>query len=78
MYVRHNHPDGNGNNITYTLRVNSVATALSVTMASTASDGSDLSNSVSVSQGDLLDVRVTKPSYISDSPDRIVVTVEII
>ncbi len=77
MYVRQNNTDGNGNNIVYTLRINSFGTALSVTIASTANDGSDLSNTVSVSQGDLVDIEVTKASSIDDSPERIMVTMEI-
>ncbi len=60
MRVRHNNPGGTGAIITYTLRVNGVATALSVGLASTSATGSDLVNSVAVAAGDTLDVEVTK------------------
>jgi len=76
MRVRHNFTAGNGNNIVYTLRVNGVATALTVTLASTASDGSDLVNSVAVAAGDLLDIIATKAIDIGTSPSDITCTIE--
>ena len=39
LFVRHNTPRGNGNLIVYTLEVADVATALSVSVASTAASG---------------------------------------
>jgi hypothetical protein len=60
MRVRHNSLVGNGNAIVYTLRVNGVASALTVSLASTAADGSDLANTVAVVAGDLVDIEVTK------------------
>jgi hypothetical protein len=60
LRVRHGSPAGNGNLIVYTLRVNGAPTALAVSLASTASDGADLVNSVSVPDGALIDVEVTK------------------
>lgn len=77
FYLRQNSGAGNGNNIVYTVRVNGVATALTVTIASTANDASDLSNSVSVSQGDLVDIEVTKAVGVGSSPRDIVGTVEL-
>lgn len=76
MRVLQNIPHGNGNSIVYTLRVNGVASALSVSMASTDSDGSDLVNSVAVAAGDNLDIEVTKAAGIGTTPDDIVLTVE--
>ena len=60
MYVRHNNPGGSGAIITYTLRVNGVATALSVSLASTSATGTDLVSTVAVSAGDTVDIEVTK------------------
>ena len=60
MYVRHNNPGGSGAVITYTLRVNGIATALTVALASTSATGSDLANSVVVAAGDTVDIEVTK------------------
>jgi hypothetical protein len=77
MYVRHGTPNGNGNNIVYTLRKNGVATTLAVTMASTSADGSNTVNVVSISQGDLLDIEVTKPLSIGTTPANIVVAIEL-
>ena len=76
MYVRHGNPDGNGNDIVYTLRVNGIASVLTVTLASTATQGSDNVNTVSITQGDNLDIEVTKASGVGNSPDEITVTME--
>lgn len=67
---------GNGNAIVYTLRVNGVASVLTVSMLSTAVDGSDLVNTVAVAAGDLLDVNVTKALAVGTSPSDITCTVE--
>lgn len=77
LRVRHNVAAGNGNAIVYTLRRNGVATAVSVSMASTSADGSDLSNSVSLAAGDLLDIQVSKALSVGTSPTGIVVTLEL-
>jgi hypothetical protein len=76
MRVRHNSLVGNGNTIVYTLRVNGVATALSVSLASTTADGSDLVNSVTVAAGDLLDIEVTKTLVIGAGGVDVVASME--
>lgn len=76
MYVRHGNPDGNGNDITYTMRLNGVATSLTVTIASTGSQASDVSNTVSVTAGDNVDLEITKAANIGNSPDGVTVTAE--
>lgn len=73
MYVRHGNPDGNGNDVTYTLRVNGVASALAVTLASTDSQASETATSVAVAEGDNIDVEVTKAANIGNSPDGVTV-----
>jgi len=79
MRVRHNTPGGNGNSIVYTLRVNGVASALSVTLASTASDNSDLASTVAVAAGDLLDIEVTKAAVVgAGGPNNVALTVEFV
>lgn len=78
MSVVHNSPAGNGNNIVYTLRVNSVSTPLSVSISSTGILSSDTLNTVVVDEGDLLDVEVTKISPIGSSPSDIIATMEFI
>lgn len=67
---------GNGNNVVYTLRVNEAATSLSITLASTSTDGSS-SAIVPVSRGDILDIEVTKEAAIGNSPDEIIATLSI-
>jgi hypothetical protein len=68
LRVHQNGPAGNGGLIVYTVRINGVATALSVSMASTAADGSDLVDSVVVAAGDLIDIEITKALAIATSP----------
>jgi hypothetical protein len=76
LRVRHNVAAGNGNNIVYTVRINGVATLLSVSLASTANDGSDLVNTVAVAAGDLIDVQVTKALSVATSPTNIEAVME--
>ncbi len=71
LYVRHGNPDGNGNDIAYTVRVNGVPTSLTVTMASTDSQASDITNSVAVSEGDNIDIEVTKAASVGNAPDAV-------
>jgi hypothetical protein len=70
--MRHNAPSGNGNIIKYTVRKNGVATTILVNLASTASDGSNLVNSIAVLEGDLIDIQVTKAAGIATSPTEII------
>jgi hypothetical protein len=65
---------GNGNLVNFTLFVNGVATALVVTMASTAVLGTNLINSAVVVAGDLLELRVTKAINIGAGPTQVIAT----
>jgi hypothetical protein len=76
FYIRQNIGAGNGNNIVYTLLKNGVATALVVTIASTANDANDLVNTVVVAAGDRLDIEITKALSIGTSPGDILATME--
>ena len=76
LRVRHNSPGGNGNDIVYTVRVEGVASALTVTLASDAADGSDLANTVAVAAGDRIDIEVTKAAGVGSSPGDVVATLE--
>lgn len=67
---------GNGNAIVYTLRVGGVASTLTVSLASTGADGSDLVHSVAVAAGDLVDIEVTKAASVGTSPSDITVSVQ--
>lgn len=76
LFVRQNTPAGNGNAVVYTLLVNSVASALSASLASTATSGSDVVNSVSVNAGDYIDLQITKAVSISSSPSNVMASIE--
>lgn len=78
LYVRHTAGAGNGLNVVYTVRKNGVATTLVATLASTANDGNDLTHTVAVAQGDLLDIEVTKAASISSTPTDIIATLEVV
>jgi hypothetical protein len=75
LRVRHN-LTGVGGAIVYTLRVNGVDSALSVSATAGSAGGADTVNSVVVAADDLLEVRVTKASGITVSPTDITATVE--
>jgi hypothetical protein len=76
LYVRHGNPDGNGNDITYTVRVNGVATSLTVTLASTGTQASNLVDVVVLAEGDNIDVEITKLAGIGNSPDGVTLQCE--
>jgi copper chaperone CopZ len=76
LRVRHNTAGGNGNAIVYTIRINGVGSSLTVSMLSTASDGSDLVNTAAVSAGDLIDVIVTKASTVGGGVKDVIASVE--
>jgi hypothetical protein len=61
LFARHNIAAGNGNAVTYTIRLNGVATALTVNLA-TAAIGSagNTVNTVAVAQGDLIELLTIK------------------
>lgn len=61
--------------ITYTIRVNGVATLLLVAILPTAADGSNLATTIAVAAGDLIDIQVTKAA-IGASPVGITATME--
>lgn len=78
LRVRHNITAGNGEAIVYTFRKNGSGQSLSVSLASDATDASDLSNSFAVAAGDLVDIEVTKALGVGVSPKNIIATVEFV
>jgi deoxyhypusine synthase len=58
LHVRHNQLGTGGASISYTIRVNGVATLLTVTALAIAAGGADLVDVVAVAQGDYVDVEV--------------------
>lgn len=78
LRIRHGDPQGNGGPIVYRVRVNTVATVLLVSLASTDPSGSDLVNTVSVSAGDQVDVQVVKTANVGASPRNVVATMEVL
>lgn len=66
LFIRHNLANGNGQNVVYTVLVNGVATAVTVTLATGAvGTGSDTSNSVAASAGDTISIRAVKGAGIA-------------
>lgn len=62
--------------ITYTLRKNNVDTAVTVTIADNATDGSDLTHAATFAIGDFINVSATPSANGPASPQHIVVTFE--
>jgi hypothetical protein len=66
LFARHNSAAGNGNNVVYTVMVNGVATAITVSLATGAvGQASDTVNTVAVVQGDRVSIRATKAVNIA-------------
>ena len=76
LAVRHNGTAGNGNPIVYTVLVNGVATAITVSLASTGTSATDLVNTAAVVPDDEISLRATKAATIATSPSNISVTLE--
>lgn len=68
LRIRHNNPQGNGEPIVYTVRINGVPTALFVSIPSTDADASNLVDTVAVAVDDLIDIEVTKANGVGTSP----------
>ena len=74
LAVLHNTPNGNGNPIVYSLERNGAPTALSVSMPSTDSVGTDDVNMIAVLKGDLISMSAVKALSIGSSPSDIMAT----
>jgi hypothetical protein len=76
--MRHNLLGGSPAFIGYTIRVNSIPTALSVLLAANVTDGFDLLNNVPVVAGDLVDLQVTKAAVlVGGGPNDIIGSLEL-
>jgi|SRR3990172_4000627 len=76
MRVRHNTPSADPTTIDYRLRVNGVDTALVVTLAGNAFDGSNLVDDASVDAGDLVALVAVKGIPIATGLLNVIVTFE--
>jgi hypothetical protein len=78
LVVRHNSAAGNGNNVVYTVLLNGVATALTVTVPTgVVAQAIDIVNSVPVAQGDRLELRASKAIVIASGLIDVQGTVEL-
>lgn len=77
LYVRHNIPAGNGNVIVYTVRVNGVASALSVFLGSLVAQGVNVANAVAVNAGDRIDIQISKAATVAVSPQDVTATLDL-
>lgn len=77
LYLRQNLVGSPAGTITYTVRVNSIATALTLTTANNNSNDQTIALSAPVAQGDLVDVEVTHGALGPDTPGEVVVTIEV-
>ena len=74
LHLIHNQPGGNGGAIVYTLTVNTLPTALSVSLASTGSTAVNNADTIGIAAGDVMAIEVTKAATIGSSPNNIVLT----
>jgi hypothetical protein len=78
LFVRHNDAVGNGNRVTYRVLVNGALTGISATVGTGAIDvGSDTTNTFAVAQGDIIDIKVMKDSFIFNGRVRATATIEV-
>jgi hypothetical protein len=65
FFVRHDAAAGNGNSVVYTVLVNGVATAITVTLATGAvGQASDTTHTVAIAQGSRISIQATKAAGI--------------
>lgn len=76
LYVQQTPNGGNANTIVYTVRKGGVATTLTCSIAANATNGSDLTHTVVVVAGDLIDIEVTKAASVGASPQNVEATLE--
>lgn len=77
LFVYHRTPPGGAVNITYTVMINGVATALTVTLAANANGpASDLVNTVAVAINDRVSLRAVKAAIIAASTVDVQTSVE--
>lgn len=78
LFVRHNVASGNGLSVVYTVLVNGVATALTVTLATAAiGQVSNLVATVAVAQGDRVALRAVKAAAIGSGTQEVTVTLQL-
>ena len=77
LHIRQNGAGTGTSTVTYTVRINGVATAVTIGLLVTATNGADTVNSVAVAIGDAIDIIVTKAGGTTTSPTRISATLEI-
>lgn len=77
LRVRQNRPNGNGENVRYSVRVNGGNSILVVNMNSTDSDAANLAATLAVNAGDLIDIQVIKLLGIGTSPNEITASIRI-
>ncbi len=78
LFLRVSTPGGNGNAVVYTVRVNETPSPLTVSLASTGAQGSDVTNSIAVAQGDRVDIEVTKAVGVGVAPQQVVAALELV
>jgi len=78
LYVRHNSAGGDGDSVVYTVMVNGVATAITVTLATGAiGQASDLVNTVAVVAGNRVSLRANKAVDITSGLIDVQVSVDL-
>lgn len=77
FYVDHMKPNGNGKIIVYTVQIDSISTALKVSLPSTSLSASNLINRINVKKGQKISVLVTKALAIGAPPNNILCSLQI-
>lgn len=76
MFIRCRTAGGNGNHVVYTVIINGVPTALSVSLASDVTAGSNITTDIDVNEGASIRLRVTKGATIGSSPEDVICAIQ--
>lgn len=78
IFVRQSSPSSDSDPVTYTVRLNGTPSALLVVVAGNVTNGSQTGITISVSEGDDIDIQVTKGLPVNPSVQDVEVSVEFI
>jgi hypothetical protein len=78
LHIMQNTVSSSTTNITYTVLVNGVSSALTITMAANVTTAADTADTVVIAKGDQITLQVTKAGTLASAVQQVVVSVEFV